>query len=92
VCCGHLGCILPVVSITSFLPHQFLVSRFKLQKSIRKFHSYTVRYEGFVSYVDVFVDGWPVPVAARSKVCVCCRSLAGITGPNPTGGMDVCFL
>jgi len=31
----------------------------------------------------------PVPVAARSKAWVCVRSLAGIVGSNPTGGMDV---
>jgi len=30
----------------------------------------------------------PIPVAARSKVCG--RSLAGIVGSNPTGGMDIC--
>ena len=34
----------------------------------------------------------PVPVAARSKAWVCSRSLAGIAGSNPTGGMDVCLL
>jgi len=34
----------------------------------------------------------PVPVAARSKVQVCCRSPAEIVGSNPTGGMDVCLL
>jgi len=28
--------------------------------------------------------------AARSKVSVCGRSLAGIAGSNPAGGMDVC--
>ena len=38
----------------------------------------------------------PVPVAARSKACVCGSSPAGIVGSNPTGGMDyvvgvVCF-
>jgi hypothetical protein len=31
----------------------------------------------------------PIPVAARSKVWVCGRSLAGIVGPNPARGMDV---
>jgi hypothetical protein len=30
-----------------------------------------------------------IPVDARSKAWVCGRSLAGITGSNPTGGMDV---
>ena len=34
----------------------------------------------------------PIPVAARSKAGVCGRSLAGIVGLNPTGGMDVCLL
>jgi len=32
----------------------------------------------------------PIPVAARSKAWVCSRSLAGIVGLNPAGGMDVC--
>jgi len=32
----------------------------------------------------------PIPVAARSKAWVCGRSLSGIAGSNPTGGMDVC--
>ena len=31
-----------------------------------------------------------VPVAVRSKVWVYGRSLAGIVGSNPAGGMDVC--
>jgi hypothetical protein len=35
---------------------------------------------------------WPIPLAARSKVCVFYRSLVGIAGSNPTGGMDVCLL
>ena len=34
----------------------------------------------------------PVPVAARSKACVCDRSLAGILGSNPAGAMDACLL
>ena len=31
----------------------------------------------------------PIPVAERSKKKVCGRSLAGIEGLNPAGGMDV---
>jgi len=31
----------------------------------------------------------PIPVAARSKVWICDRSLAGIAGSNRTGDMDV---
>jgi len=32
----------------------------------------------------------PISVAARSKAWVCGRSLAGIVGSNPAGGIDVC--
>ena len=41
-----------------------------------------------VGYEDVF-DLLPIPVAARSEAWVCGRSLAGIVGSNPAGGMDV---
>jgi hypothetical protein len=34
----------------------------------------------------------PIPVAAQSNAWVCGRSLAGIAGSNPTGGMDICLL
>jgi hypothetical protein len=34
----------------------------------------------------------PIPVAARSKVWVCGRTLAGIVGSNHTGGMDICLV
>ena len=33
-----------------------------------------------------------IPVAARSKEWVCGRSLTGIVGSNPAGGMNVCLL
>ena len=34
----------------------------------------------------------PIPVAARSKAWVFGRSLTGIVGSNPAGGMDVCVV
>jgi hypothetical protein len=34
----------------------------------------------------------PIPVAARTKAWVYGRSLAGIVGSIPPGGMDVCLL
>jgi hypothetical protein len=34
----------------------------------------------------------PIPVAARSKAWVYSRSLAGIMGSNPAGGMDFFLL
>ena len=37
-------------------------------------------------------DKLSVPVASRSKMCVCGRSLAGIVGSVPAGGMDVGLL
>ena len=46
-------------------------------------------YVNISSYYCIIL---PIPVAARSEVWVCGRSLAGIVGSNPTGGMDVCLL
>ena len=43
-------------------------------------------------YRLVVTVNWPVPVAERSKAPVYGRSLAGIAGSNPAGGMDVCLL
>jgi hypothetical protein len=34
----------------------------------------------------------PIPVAVRSKAWVYGRSLTGIVGSNPAGGMDVCVV
>ena len=34
----------------------------------------------------------PIPVDERSKARVCGRSLAGIAGSSPAGGMDVCVV
>jgi len=34
----------------------------------------------------------PIPVNARCKGWVCGRSLVGIAGWNPAGGMDICLL
>ena len=33
-----------------------------------------------------------IPVSARSQAGGCGRSLSGILGSNPAGGMDVCLL
>jgi hypothetical protein len=46
--------------------------------------------ENHVSYPLIYLV--PIPVATRSKVWVCGRSLAGIVGSNPTRAMDVCLL
>ena len=34
----------------------------------------------------------PIPVDERFKAYVCGRSLAGVAGSNPAGGMDVCVV
>ena len=41
---------------------------------------------------DFYRPSSPVPVAERSKARVYGRSLAGIAGSNPAGGMDGCPL
>ena len=48
-------------------------------------------HDFFASKCSYYFD-LPTPVAARSKVWVCGRSLAGIAGSNPTFGTDVCLL
>jgi hypothetical protein len=45
-----------------------------------------------VAYFSVLSQYFASPVAARSQVWVCGRSLAGIMGSNPVGGIDVCLL
>jgi hypothetical protein len=34
----------------------------------------------------------PIPLAARFRAWVCCRSLPGVVGSNAAGGMEVCFV
>jgi hypothetical protein len=53
--------------------------------------TYTVLFLYCLTFVNnIFAS--PIPVAARSKAWVYGRSLAGIVGFNPAGGMDVCVL
>jgi len=40
-------------------------------------------------FLHYYIVDMLIPVAARSKAWVCCRSLTGITVSNPAGGMDV---
>jgi hypothetical protein len=47
----------------------------------------------FITLINTNYSHWmPVPVAERSKARVYGRSLAGVAGSNPPGGMDVCLL
>jgi hypothetical protein len=41
---------------------------------------------------DKTLSDQAIPVAARSKAWVCGRSIAGISGSNPSGDMYVCLL
>jgi hypothetical protein len=45
----------------------------------------------FRRFVPIMSEITPVPVAARTKLWVCCRSLLAIVGSNPSGGMKVCL-
>jgi hypothetical protein len=47
---------------------------------------------GVVTLIVAVIIIVPVPVAQRSKARVYGRSLAGIAGSNPAGGMDGCPL
>jgi hypothetical protein len=51
---------------------------------------YQLRYPGNIRFV--YNIKYRIAVAARSKASVCGRSLTGIVGSNPSGGMDVCLL
>ena len=46
----------------------------------------------FRFYVIAVIVWGPIAMAARSKVWVCGRSLAGMAGSNPARRMDVCVL
>jgi hypothetical protein len=46
----------------------------------------------FIFIFGVLFVNLPVPGAALSKAWVCGRSLAGIVGSTPTGGIDVFLL
>jgi len=50
------------------------------------------RESGYVFYITFLPPVFrvsPNPMTARSKVCVCSHSLAGIAGLNPARGMDL---
>ena len=44
----------------------------------------------FVKYLPHWKTSQPIPMAARSKACLCGRSLGGTMGSNSGGSMDVC--
>ena len=57
-------------------------------------HGYSkfVLQQLFIENFRLIVLSVQKSVAARSKAWVCGRSLAGIAGSNPAGGMDACLL
>jgi len=48
--------------------------------------------EGISHRLNTSLTEWPISVAVRSKPGVCGRSLAGIMGSDPAGGMYICLL
>jgi hypothetical protein len=48
--------------------------------------------EGISDRLNTSLTEWPISVAVRSKPGVCGRSLAGIVGSDPAGGMDICLM
>ena len=75
----------------------FIRSHLYLQYSVWIRHLHKVNCTHFL-YIPVKRCSYIItvftlqPVAARSKMWVCGRSLAGIAGSIVTGGMDVCVL
>ena len=74
-----------------------------LPPSQGRLHDYdNVRMKSFSAYYAValryklegrgFDSRLPIPVAERSTSRVCGRSVAGVAGSNPAGGMDVCVV
>jgi hypothetical protein len=51
-----------------------------------------MNYWRLINRLAIVINNMPIPVAARSKSCVCGCLLAGILGSNPGQGMDVCLL
>jgi hypothetical protein len=77
-------CVLPVASCHLYQPVQSACCwlRFSLPAFL-----WTQWLNGERAIKERMLDGKPIPVAARSKAWVCCRSLAGIRGLHPAGGM-----
>jgi hypothetical protein len=55
-------------------------------KELEKYSTHSLSLFIWITYNS----NQPIPVAERSKAWVSGRSLSGIAGSNPTGGMDVC--
>jgi len=72
--------------------HSILVRDFRRADTIQnniKMNLTHIRKENVIRFIIGSVERLPMPVAVRSKACVCGRSLAGIAGSNTTGCMDV---
>ena len=88
---------LPLLLCAENKPSQFLFQLggrpcFSLYTYCMRFPVHTF-VSVFIYYIYISVSGWlTVPVAERSKARVYGRSLAGIAGSNPAGGMDGCPL
>jgi hypothetical protein len=52
---------------------------------------FSIVLEKVIRNSETNTNGKPIPGAARSKAWVYGRSLAGIVGSNPAGGMDICL-
>ena len=91
----------PAVLITRVSEHHACVAVFRrifllvmpdsvLDKTVYFLARYSVNCLA-CNYICYYILGWS-PMAVRSKAWDCGRSLAGIGGSNPPGGMDVCML
>jgi hypothetical protein len=82
------------VSVSVRIPHTldrcFVDSFSVLQQIVGQDSSVGIATRYWMDCPGIWIR--PIPVAERSKARVCDRSLAGVPGLNPAGGMDVCVV
>jgi hypothetical protein len=70
----------------------YLISLSRVRETCYKCYPSLTNCKTMLFFFNPYNQQLPVPVATRSRACVCGPSLAGIVGSNLTGGMDVCLL
>jgi hypothetical protein len=85
--CASLFSFLSLLFLASF---RFYVSLDHIYNLPRFLNSVIVAHSSLILITDINVSD--VTVTARSNAWICGRSLGGVAGSNPAGGMDVCLL
>jgi hypothetical protein len=83
------GLILTALNFPALLAQCWLTGMYMTYVTDNRFYI-PVMY--LCTYIYSIIRYMLSPLAARPKACVYCRSLDGIAGSNPVGGMDMCLL